>query len=519
MEVKSELWRTTISPEIKSQIKTNLLSTLNSPEKDARHISAMTIAKVAGIEFPVGQWPDLCSILVSGISTGSVGVKLAGLETLGYVCEEVEESLLKQKEINMILGKVVEHMSVDIDVSILEAATSAMFNMLTFVSSNFQIENERNVVMQALCTVATKASTVKARKTAYECLAKIVSLYYNTLPNYMQVLFSITLNAIKTDDQMVALQALEFWSSICDEENDLQEREEELREQGEEVPPDQKCNGYIIAGKSYLVPLLLECMCKQEEDQDETSWNLAAAGAVCMGLVANVIKDEILGLVMPFVNESVNSTDWRKRDAAVLVFGNILKGPSTEKLLPLIMQAFPHFLTVLKEEKVVMVRESVAWSISSIISEFMEHIAFEHWGVIIDQLVERLGDEPLIARKITACLNIIATSLETNANLDPSAPSNVLSPKFNHVLTKLYECAGRSDWNENDLRTSCYDAMNAWVSNSAPDQAGLLISFLQNLMSVLEHSLNAHITSEDMRNEHSKLQSCICTSLQALTRR
>lgn len=56
-----------------------------------------------------------------------------------------------------------------------------------------------------------------------------------------------------------------------------------------------------------LVTLLLDQLLKQEEDQDkdDTIYNMAMAAGTCLELVANVVEDDVIPLVMPFVQ--VNS--------------------------------------------------------------------------------------------------------------------------------------------------------------------------------------------------------------------
>ena len=59
------------------------------------------------------------------------------------------------------------------------------------------------------------------REAAFECLVKIAALYYDTLPAYMEAIFTLTQRAVSTDEEDVAKQAIEFWCSICEEEIDL----------------------------------------------------------------------------------------------------------------------------------------------------------------------------------------------------------------------------------------------------------------------------------------------------------
>ena len=55
--------------------------------------------------------------------------------------------------------------------------------------------------------------------------------------------FQMTVNAITKDADKVQLQAIEFWSTICDEEFDLLE-------------DGNPCENYIAGAVQHLVPLL-----------------------------------------------------------------------------------------------------------------------------------------------------------------------------------------------------------------------------------------------------------------------
>lgn len=64
----------------------------------------------------------------------------------------------------------------------------------------------------------TQCADADVRKAAYEAIWTIATLYYDRLQAYMQTLFELTLKTIREDQDEVALNAMEFWSSLCDEE-------------------------------------------------------------------------------------------------------------------------------------------------------------------------------------------------------------------------------------------------------------------------------------------------------------
>lgn len=67
---------------------------------------------------------------------------------------------------------------------------------------------------------------------------------------------------------------------------------------------------FIKAALGSLVALLLEQLMKQEEEQDreDGAWNLAMAAGTCLDLIATVVEDDIIALVMPFVQVSKHGT-------------------------------------------------------------------------------------------------------------------------------------------------------------------------------------------------------------------
>lgn len=54
------------------------------------------VQKIALIELPQGQWPDLIEMLVGNMTVPNIPTELrqATLETVGYICEEINPQVL-----------------------------------------------------------------------------------------------------------------------------------------------------------------------------------------------------------------------------------------------------------------------------------------------------------------------------------------------------------------------------------------------------------------------------------------
>lgn len=144
----------TVDPALRNQIRETLLVTLQNEPQDVRHTAALAIAKVAAIDLPLGEWPTLVDSLLRNMSETPLkhGVRQATLETLGYICEEMavhEKSVLTPQQINTILTAVVSGMTPDEpNPATRLAATTALSNAIEFAEHNFEIEQERNYIMQ-----------------------------------------------------------------------------------------------------------------------------------------------------------------------------------------------------------------------------------------------------------------------------------------------------------------------------------------------------------------------------------
>jgi len=505
----------------RGQIKAAVWAMLGSSVSEIRHTCAQVIAKIAGAEVPKKLWPDLVQNLQSNVATGTVpGLKHATLEALGYVCEEVQAEDLEEAEVNAMLTAVVQGMrKEEPDNEVRLAATIALANALHFAESNFERDNERNYIMQVTCE-ATVCPDVRVRQAAYEVLVGVAENYYDKLQPYMTAIFDLTVKATKSDEEAVALQAIEFWSAVCEEEVD---RQEELEEEGEEATT-VVYHRFIEQALPMLVPMLLECLTKQDEDQledGEDAWNLAMAGGTCLGLVATCVQDPVVDHVMPYIQANISSTEWRKREAATFAFGSILEGPDPDKLAPVASQALPFLLNAMKDANA-HVKDTTAWTIGRIF-EFVGQVSPGTTAVvsagnlneILKVLVEALVDKPHVAGKACWSLQKLATCCCGEEEDDPMRAA--LSPYFQGIVQALLQASERTD--AESLRMECYESLNEIIRASTPDTYPIVQQLIPLVMQKLGLTLDAMAapgTSADQKEKLGEVQGLLCGTLQTI---
>ena len=538
------------------------------------------MSAAATIELPQGQWLDVIQALVTNVTSASTPqLKQSSLKVLGYICEEIDPDVLESQS-NLILTAVIQGMrKEETDPDTRLAGTQALYNALAFVKKNFDNETERNYIMQTVCET-TQAERSDIRLAAYECVVSIAETYYDLLAPYMQALYSLTLQCVERstkdeEEDEVGQQAVEFWSTICDEELDLmasrprrkrlrpalllrlpprlpwpsfgpalgmalprgrvhafgrltpfplppmQEEEEEAKE--EERQPERRSQNYARGAVPALVPLLLEALCKQEEDAED-SWNLAMAAATCLSRAARVSQDLVVQPVMTFIGTHIGSADWHRREAATLAFGSILEGPAPSLLQPLVAQAMPVMIGLLKDAQV-QVKDTAAWTIARICEHHITFIAPEMWGLMLrtpqpgeppeveGALFLGLKDHPRVASNVCLALHNLAEQCEATRD----NPTNDLSGPFVDLARALLACTERPDATESNLRSSAYEALNTVLTNSADDTAGSVLQLLPVILQRLEATFAMQLLSAEDREAQSELQGLLCGCLQVIT--
>ncbi|OBS77424.1 hypothetical protein A6R68_16137 [Neotoma lepida] len=396
-----------IDANARREVKNYVLQTLGT-ETYRPSSASQCVAGIACAEIPVNQWPELIPQLVANVTNpnSTEHMKESTLEAIGYICQDIDPEQLQDKS-NEILTAIIQGMRKEEPSNNVKlAATNALLNSLEFTKANFDKESERHFIMQVVCE-ATQCPDTRVRVAALQNLVKIMSLYYQYMETYMgPALFAITIEAMKSDIDEVALQGIEFWSNVCDEEMDLAIEASEAAEQGR--PPEHTSKFYAKGALQYLVPILTQTLTKQDENDDDDDWNPCKAAGVCLMLLSTCCEDDIVPHVLPFIKEHIKNPDWRYRDAAVMAFGSILEGPEPNQLKPLVIQAFSS----------------------------LAEAAYEAADVADDQ------EEPA-----TYCL----------------------SSSFELIVQKLLETTDRPDGHQNNLRSSAYESLMEIVKNSAKD--------------------------------------------------
>lgn len=512
---KHDGWKA-LPEESRRGVKANLLQALRSHENLARHTAAQAAAEVATIEVPYSAWPEFLPAMMENITTDahSEGTKIASLECLGYTCERMgglDVPDMPESTTNAFLTAIVDGIQKTKPDIVQLAAATALKNSLLFTHNNFQKKEERDAIMSTVCE-ATVSPDARVRREAFDCIQMVAYLYYDQLQDYMVALFDLTTKAIKQDEEPVAVIALEFWNVLAENEEEMLLEESDLREQN--LPPERKCQRYTFSAVEHVVPLLLEAMTKQDEDADLDfdQFGLSLAAGTCLNLIAQTVGDQVTPAVLPFVQQHIQNQSWHYREAATMAFASILEGASAESIAPVVHQSIDVLIQALNDPNN-MVQHSTLWCLSKICELHSGAIPQDKLPTFVGGLLGKLGQNipPNVARQSANALFKLGSAFDGDTT-GQTTGTNAISPFLPKLLQDLMAAADRPDANEANLRVAAFEAMNTFVTNSAPDSKSLLLQLLPAAGERLHSSFNMPMDKESRDG----YQGLLCSMIQVL---
>ncbi|KAI0195597.1 armadillo-type protein [Xylaria flabelliformis] len=507
-------WLQQTDQETKSRVKALALQTLSSSNTQAGNAAAQVIASIAGLELPRDQWPELMGTLVQNVSSGAPHQKQASLTCIGYICDsqdaELRTALVAHS--NAILTAVVQGArKEETNAEIRLSAIYALGDSLEFVGNNFKHEGERNYIMQVVCE-ATQADDSRIQQGAFGCLNRIMGLYYENMRFYMEkALFGLTILGMKNEDEDVAKLAVEFWSTVCEEEINIEEDNNQI-EATEQMRPFYN---FARVATAEVVPQLLSLLTKQDEDAADDEYNVARAAYQCLQLYAQAVGPNIVPPVLQFVEQNLRSEDWHFREAAVAAFGAIMDGPEEKTLEPIVKQALPILISMMDDSSI-FVKDSTAYALGRITEACSEAIdPNTHLDPLIKSLFAGIHNSKMAASCCWALMN-----LADRFSGDFEATSNPITPHFNQSVQTLLEVTSQNVA-ETTVRTTSYEVLSAFVQHAATDSFPAIAQLSDVIIKRLEETIpmQSQVVSIEDKIALEEMQTSLSTVLQAIIQR
>ena len=320
-------WKTEISKEEKDKIKLLILSTLASSQKNIRTMAGTVISSICKIDTPITEtWPDLLPSLTNNAFNEDINMKLSAIETLGYVCEELNMKSIDSANVDKIMNALIQNLikgenTKQVILQLLKALSYA----IRLAQKNFENKNERNIIMNSIFQIGDKYQTdedviEKIAMLFIEMLS--ISSYYDYIEEFfLQIMkFSFGIfDKYKESNEKLALFALEIILSVGDEEvSRINYDFINLNKIGNgNYTLDKKNRGYFNKISPELQKLI-EQNVKLPDDDNEDSWNISNACLKILNLMSQLADSNTMHKFYENLSNEIKKNNQGQNDINLL---------------------------------------------------------------------------------------------------------------------------------------------------------------------------------------------------------
>lgn len=425
--------------------------------------------------------------------------KGAIITCLGYICESINPEVVEANSDDILT--VIVHGLRDDAVNIKIASANALQNAIVFTKRVFERDDEREFLMNVL-KESCQHEESRVRKSALQCFVQIASTYYEYLVSDIQDIFNITRHIIGHDEEEVAFQAVEFWSSICDKEIEINHRIQMAKEAG--TPINLVNHEFILGATQYLAEVLCASILRSETYDIQENSSLASGASTCISLMATTVGDSIVDYVISFVEENIKSPNEKNKEAAVLVFGSILEGTSKERMEPIISSAISFFFALMQDASE-NVRSTTSWTLSRI-AQFHVQALLNFNDEFLKVISTSLHDASVVAANSCKALSYYAENCKYFGDHNPTIPYAT------SMITELLNISQRNDARDYSLKNTAFDAINSFIESAYDNNHKDLLELAQVFYEKLKESLTSFLDNETRED----FQLDLCGSFQVI---
>lgn len=401
----------------KTFIQNALLQSLGHPVRFLRHTVGTCVSMIARAAGPTG-WPEMYPVLADAIAaeTASANPNLldGGLDAVYKVCEELNgrldvpvPNMPEGSPAGLLLPKLLALVSGATGAGAAEtAARRGGLGAINLMVPSWPHSHAHlmDAYLRGLFALAMDTDS-GVRK---EVCSGIVSLLYRApeklAPNMREVI-AYMIERTSDGDEDVALESCEFWAAFCeadlerdtvevlreftpklipmlltnmkyaeDDEEVIAAEEDEANagraDRDQDVRPSFKgrrdrgdgASSGGVSGSAAADDGDETYYDAGEDDDDDAQWNLRKSSANGLDVMSNVFGDELLGMILPIVEQRFRESDWRLRESAILAVGAVSEGCDAG-LTPFLPQLI-EFLVPSLEDPRPMLRATACWTLS-----------------------------------------------------------------------------------------------------------------------------------------------------------
>jgi len=378
-----------MNPGVRNYIKTQVLKTIGDESKQIRQTIG-NIVTTAATKDQLKGWQPIFAHLLKMLESSKYEHVDGAFRALSKICEDEPEKLDSQelgRPLNNMIPKFISFFASPKE-EFRKYALGAVNQFLGESMPQALRVNMKEYLKGLFYLTRDKSHQIRKRV----CQAFVLLMEENVvsiMPHMKQVV-EFMLQATSDRKEEVALEACEFWSTMCEAHhkhrldpnilksylralvpillkgmvyNQLDimllggdEEDGHVPDKAQDIAPrhhSAKVTSYSNGDSEFF----------DDDDEDISDWNLRKCSAAALDTLATVYQDDLLPHLLPILKQSLDAKQpWQVQEAGILALGAIAEGCFTgvEKHLS---QLVPYLISLLKHPKP-LVRSITCWTLS-----------------------------------------------------------------------------------------------------------------------------------------------------------
>lgn len=239
---------------------------------------------------------------------------MASVQTIGYICEELESKDLNSEQRELVLSVLINSIESD-NLELEKIGISSLYHAIEYTSEIFA-NRKGSIVFDAILK-SCKSSDEDISTYAFQCIVEVVRYHYEFINEFVDLIADYTFGICKISDQSdsAKAQAMEIWTSIAEEECDLERT---------------KSHHHDLIRKNFddLVKTQLEVLTHFDFFEEmESEWGASTSAACGLRHVASLVGNEVVPMVTNYAGEKISSDNPKEIFEGLMALGAILLGP------------------------------------------------------------------------------------------------------------------------------------------------------------------------------------------------
>jgi len=131
----------------------------------------------------------------------------------------LESRYFNAEQKSLVIQAIIKNIDSAQSVDVVKIAVKAFYAALHLADGNFQVQAERDFIMQKLFQVS-EANDEEVQEVSMQIFVDLSKHFYQYLSFYFNELFALTQKFSQSDEQKVSAQAIEIWTTIAEEESE-----------------------------------------------------------------------------------------------------------------------------------------------------------------------------------------------------------------------------------------------------------------------------------------------------------